>query len=114
MLNEFIEFTCVPFWLFLSVLYKQTTLDAEPSVVLDPNTLSTDGTVALSDYDFSDDGNLLAYSTSKAGSDWHTIKIRDVESAKDYPDVLERIKFSKTTWTSDNKGFFYAVNFANN
>lgn len=72
------------FWLVHSVLYKQTTLDAEPSVLLDPNTLSTDGTVALSDYDFSEDGNLLAYSVSKAGSDWHTIKIRDVNTGKDF------------------------------
>lgn len=91
-------------------MYKQTTLDAEPSVLLDPNTLSTDGTVALSDYDFSEDGNLLAYSYSKSGSDWHSIKIRNVETGKDYPDLLERIKFSKTTFTNDNEGFFYAVN----
>lgn len=85
-------------------------MDDEPNVLLDPNKLSTDGTVALSDYDFSEDGNLLAYAYSKSGSDWHSIKIRNVRTGKDYPEILERIKFSKTTWTYDNKGFFYAVN----
>lgn len=91
-------------------MYKQTTLDDEPSVLLDPNKLSTDGTVALTSLDFSENGNLLAYAFSKSGSDWHKIKIRNVESGEDYPETLERIKFSTTTWTSDNNGFFYSVN----
>lgn len=97
------------FLLMFSVLYKQTTLDAEPSVLLDPNTLSKDGTVAIDSLDFSEDGNLLAYSVSSAGSDWVSIKIRSVESGEDYPELLEQVKFSAQSWTHDNKGFFYAV-----
>lgn len=89
-------------------MYKQTTLDDEPSVLLDPNKLSKDGTVALDDLEFSEDGSLLAYAISAAGSDWVSIKVRDVEGV-DYPDVLEQVKFSVISWTHDNKGFFYAV-----
>lgn len=103
-------FVCIV--MHFSVLYKQATLDDEPSVVLDPNKLSTDGTVALSSLDFSEDGNLLAYAYSKSGSDWHTIKVRNVKTGQDYPEKLERVKFSTTSWTYDNKGFFYAVNIA--
>lgn len=91
------------------MLYKQTTLEDEPKVLLDPNTLSRDGTVALDDLEFSEDGKLLAYSTSKAGSDWISIKVRDVESGEDYPELLEQVKFSVISWTHDNKGFFYSV-----
>lgn len=96
--------------MYYSVLYKQTALDDEPSVLLDPNKLSADGTVALSSSDFSENGQLLAYAFSKSGSDWHQIKVRNVETGQDYPETLERVKFSVTTWTYDNKGFFYAVN----
>lgn len=91
------------------VLYKQTTLDDEPSVLLDPNKLSTDGTIALDSPDFSHDGSLLAYSFSESGSDWKKIKVRSVETGEDYPELLEQVKFSITSWTHDNQGFFYAV-----
>lgn len=97
-------------YVHFSVVYKQIELDNEPIVLLDPNQLSTDGTVALSGTDFSEDGNLLAYAFSKSGSDWHKIKVRNVQTGQDYPETLERVKFSATTWTYDNKGFFYAVN----
>lgn len=88
-------------------------MDDEPSVLLDPNKLSKDGTVALSDFDFSEDGNLMAYSLSSSGADWVSIKIRNVETGADYPESLEHVKFSITSWTNDNKGFFYAVNIFN-
>ena len=78
-------------------------------VFLDPNKLSTDGTVALDSLDFSEDGNLLAFSFSESGSDWTKIKIRNVETGEDYPEILEQVKFSTTSWTHHNKGFFYAV-----
>lgn len=91
------------------MVYKQRTLNDEPTVLLDPNKLSVDGTVALSSLDFSVDGNLLAYAFSKSGSDWHRIKVRNVQTGKDYPETIERVKFSVTSWTYDNEGFFYAV-----
>lgn len=83
----------------------------EPTTFLDPNTLSEDGTIALKDYSFSEDGNLLAYTLSESGSDWVTIQIRDVESAKDHLEILKRVKFTSLAWTHDNKGLFYNVSF---
>ena len=57
------------------MLYGQDSLKADPVVLLDPNTLSDDGTVALRDAEFSDNGAHLAYSLSSGGSDWSTIKV---------------------------------------
>lgn len=102
-------------WLFLwffknfSVLYKQSSLEDEPKVFLDPNTFSTDGTIALNSMVFSEDGRLVAYSLSESGSDWTKIKIRNVETGEDYPELLKRTKFPAISWTHDHKGFFYGV-----
>jgi prolyl oligopeptidase len=91
-----------------SVLYTLKTLDGEPNVLLDPNKLSEDGTVALSGLAISDDGTLLAYGLSTAGSDWQEWKVRDIETGKDLEDHLKWIKFSGASWTHDKKGFFYS------
>ncbi len=91
-----------------SVLYTVKSLNDEPRVLLDPNTLSEDGTVALSSYEISNDGKLMVYCISKAGSDWQEWFVRDVETGKDLEDHLQWIKFSAPSWTADNKGFFYS------
>ncbi len=91
-----------------NVLYKIETLTAEPFVLLDPNTLSTDGTVALSGISISDDGSKLAYGLSKSGSDWQEWRVRDVVTGKDLDDRLEWVKFSSANWTKDGAGFFYS------
>ena len=91
-----------------AVLYTVTSLNAEPQMVLDPNTLSADGTVALSGMQVSPDGKLLAYSLSASGSDWQEWKVRDVETGKDLSDQLKWVKFSGASWTRDGKGFFYS------
>ncbi len=91
-----------------SVLYTQKTLDSEPKVLLDPNKLSEDGTVALSGLSISNNGKLLAYSLSTSGSDWQEWKVRDIETGKDLPDYLKWVKFSDVSWTNDNQGFFYS------
>ena len=91
-----------------NVLYRVDTLGGEPKVVLDPNTLSQDGTVALTGLQISEDGKLLAYGLSSGGSDWQEWKVRDVEAGRDLPDLLRWVKFSGAAWTHDNKGFFYS------
>ena len=91
-----------------AVLYTVTALDAQPRMVLDPNTLSPDGTVAVSGLQVSPDGKLLAYSLSASGSDWQEWKVRDVETSKDLSDHLTWVKFSGVSWTRDGKGFFYS------
>ena len=91
-----------------SVLYTMTALDAAPTLLLDPNKLSPDGTVALSGYAISDDGNLMAYGLSTAGSDWQEWKVRDVRTAQDLPDDIKWVKFSDASWTKDGRGFFYS------
>jgi prolyl oligopeptidase len=91
-----------------SVLYTLTALSAEPTLLLDPNKLSTDGTVALADLSVSDDGNLLAYGLSTAGSDWQEWKIRDLRTGQDLPDHLQWVKFNVPTWTKDGTGLYYS------
>ncbi len=91
-----------------SVLYTQATLTAEPQVLLDPNTLSADGTVALSILAFAEDGRTLVYGTSGSGSDWQEFRVRDVATRQDRSDHLKWIKFSSAAWTHDGAGFFYS------
>eukprot|EP00386_Alphamonas_edax_P015433 GDKI01047130.1.p1 GENE.GDKI01047130.1~~GDKI01047130.1.p1 ORF type:complete len:651 (+),score=200.24 GDKI01047130.1:202-2154(+) len=90
------------------VLYVMDSLsDENPRVLLDPNTLSEDGTIALSSYSFSEDGETLAYSLSKSGSDWTTIHFVKVSDGTQLADVLCDVKFSCLEWTHDHKGVFY-------
>lgn len=91
-----------------SVLLVAESLNAEPRVLLDPNMLSTDGTVALSGEAISDDGKLLAYGTAASGSDWMEWHVRDVDSGKDLSDLIKWVKFSGASWTKDGKGFYYS------
>jgi prolyl oligopeptidase len=91
-----------------AVLYVQPSLRGAPRVLLDPNTLSADGTVALAAADVSHDGRWLAYATASAGSDWNEVRVRDVASGRDNDEVLRWIKFSEPSWTRDSRGFFYA------
>ncbi|MBC7798452.1 MAG: S9 family peptidase, partial [Pyrinomonadaceae bacterium] len=91
-----------------SVLYVADSIEGQGRVLLDPNTLRTDGTVALSGLSVSEDGNTLAYGLSQAGSDWQEWFVRDVSTGKDLSDKLENIKFSGASWSKDNKGFFYS------
>ncbi|MDD1422033.1 prolyl oligopeptidase family serine peptidase [Dolichospermum sp. ST_sed1] len=91
-----------------SVLYTLPTLESEPRVLLDPNQLSEDGTVALSGISISENGQLLAYGLSSSGSDWQEWKVRDIATGEDLQDHLQWIKFSSASWTHDHQGFFYS------
>lgn len=90
-----------------AVLFWQEGLSGEPHVLIDPNTLSTDGTVALNGLSITDDGKLMAYATADAGSDWVKWRVRDITTGKDTADVVEWSKFSGATWLKDKSGFFY-------
>jgi prolyl oligopeptidase len=90
-----------------NVLYWQEGLDGEPMVLLDPNTFSADGTVAISGLSITDDGSLAAYSIADAGSDWVKWHVRDVTTGEDLPDIVEWSKFSGAAWLKDGSGFFY-------
>jgi prolyl oligopeptidase len=91
-----------------SVLYTQESLEGQARVLLDPNTFSEDGTVALSGIAISRDGRYLAYGLSRSGSDWQEWKVRDIETGEDLPDHLRWVKFSGASWTLDGQGFFYS------
>jgi prolyl oligopeptidase len=91
-----------------SVLQTASSLPGEAKPLLDPNTLSKDGTVALSGIDITDDGKLLAYGLAVAGSDWQEWKIRDIETGKDLTDDVKWVKFSNASWKHDASGFFYS------
>lgn len=90
------------------VLYVADSIKDKGRVLLDPNRLSADGTIALSGVSVSDDGNILAYGLAAAGSDWEEWHFRDVATGKDLPDVLKNIKFSVASWSKDNRGIFYS------
>jgi len=90
------------------VMYRFKNLNDEHELFLDPNTFSEDGTSSLHTKVFSKDNKWLAYSISKAGSDWLVIKIRNVDTKQDLPYQLYHVKSSKISWTHDNLGFFYS------
>ncbi len=92
-----------------SILYWQQGLDGERRVLIDPNTLSADGTVALGSTDTTRDGKLLAYAVQDAGSDWQTWHVRDVATGNDLPDVIRWAKFSGASWDHDGSGFYYSA-----
>src|SRR5947209_923287 len=91
-----------------AVLYVTRDLAEPGRVLLDPNTLSPDGTVALSGSEFSHDGARLAYSISSSGSDWQEWHVRDVATGKDLPDLIRWSKFSGASWKRDGSGFYYS------
>ena len=90
------------------VLYWQQGLNGESKVLLDPNTLAADGTVALQSTSVTEDGKLMAYSLSEAGSDLQKIHVRNVSSGQDLPDLVEWVKFSGISWLKNGSGFYYS------
>lgn len=89
-----------------SVLYYSKGLDAPAEVFLDPNTLSADGTVALGSVSYSKDDKYMAYAVSASGSDWVEIKVMEIATRRQLPDVVKWVKFSGAAWSGD--GFYYS------
>ncbi|MDP4238043.1 MAG: prolyl oligopeptidase family serine peptidase [Bacteroidota bacterium] len=90
-----------------SVLYRQATLTSEPEVLVDPNTFSTDGTVALHTQSFSKNGKYLAYSIARSGSDWNEIFVMEVATRQILADHIKWSKSSDIAWQGD--GFYYSA-----
>ncbi|GJN24765.1 hypothetical protein PR202_gb12527 [Eleusine coracana subsp. coracana] len=90
-----------------SVLYMQDDLEGKAEVLFDPNTLSADGSVILTIFSISEDGNYMAYGLNENGSDWVTIHVMNTTDKQPMPDKLSWVKFSCMGWTHDGKGFFY-------
>lgn len=90
------------------VLYQMESLDGEPKVLLDPNSWSPDGTIALTDYSPSEDGKYLAYGRSTSGTDWREWKVLEIDTGRESNELLKWIKFSSVSWMKDGSGFFYS------
>ncbi|MGA2065343.1 MAG: prolyl oligopeptidase family serine peptidase [Thermoguttaceae bacterium] len=89
-------------------VWVMDSLQARPRVVLDPNSWSRDGTIALAGLSPSDDGRYLAYSRAEAGSDWSRWQVLEIASGKTLPDEIRWTKFSGASWSKDGKGFYYS------
>jgi len=89
------------------VLYRSPSLGETGETVIDPNSLSEDGTVAVITSSVSPAGNYFAYSLSASGSDWQEIKILNLNNLEACPDLLKYAKFTGITWLPDESGFFY-------
>lgn len=90
-----------------NVLYRTEKLGKEAEVILDPNTFSEDGTIALSGVELSEDGRYLVYMVAKSGSDWNEIFVKDLETGKLLDDHIQWVKFSGLAWY--NNGFYYSA-----
>lgn len=89
-----------------AVLYMKQ--DGVEKVILDPNSLSDDGTVAMTDFTVCREGRYVAYSTAANGNDWQEVKVRDVTTGEDLVDVIQWVKFTAVVWSPDGKGFHYS------
>ena len=92
-----------------SVLCRTQQPGEAGEVFLDPNTLSEDGTVALSAVSFSKNGRYFAYAAAASGSDWVEIRVMDTETKALTEDRIEWVKFSGAVWAPDSKGFYYSA-----
>ena len=92
-----------------SVLCRTQQPGEVGEVFLDPNTLSEDGTVALSAVSFSKNGRYFAYAAAASGSDWVEIRVMDTETKALTEDRIEWVKFSGAVWAPDSKGFYYSA-----
>ena len=97
-----------PFLMLAEPTKAQSGETAEPKVILDVNSLSEDGTVAITALFPDKKGELLAYYCATSGSDWQEIKIRDLKRNCDLPEEIKWVKFNRASWSPDGKGFYYS------
>jgi prolyl oligopeptidase len=91
-----------------SVLYVRDSLNGEGRVLIDPNLWSADGATALAEWVPSEDGTRMLYSVQDGGTDWRTVRVLDVATAKPLADEVKWVKFSALEWAKDGSGFYYS------
>jgi prolyl oligopeptidase len=91
-----------------AVMFWREGRDGALKVLLDPNSMSVDGSVSLAGVSVSEDGRYAAYATSEGGSDWNLWRVRDISSGRDLDDRLDWVKFSGVAWKRDGTGFYYS------
>ena len=89
------------------ILYVRDSLKGKDRVLLDPNTLSPDGTAAIDWWYPSGDGALLAYGVSTSGDEKSTLRVIDAGTGKALPDVIPHTRYCSLGWLPDNSGFYY-------
>ena len=90
-------------------LVWQGSGDAEPHTLVDPEELSDDGTISVTEFAPSPCGKYIAYTKAEAGSDWQILRVIDVGTGEHLDDRLEWLKFPGVSWLPDSSGFFYAA-----
>ncbi len=91
-----------------NVIYTQKSLQDERQLLIDPNTWSEDGTIALASYFPDPHGRYFAYLVQDGGSDWRTARVMDLETGQVLDDQLEWLKFTALSWAADGSGFYYS------
>jgi len=89
-------------------VYMRASVSAAPTLVIDPNEISPDGSLSLGQWMPSPDARLLAYGLAEGGADWRTVRVRDIAAGKDLGDDVKWMRFSDISWTKDSKGFYYS------
>ncbi len=91
-----------------SPIFMEKMVKGRARLVLDPNKLSPNGSIALLEYDASPNGKYLCYGLSEGGADWEEFHVKDIGTGKEFNDTVKWVKFSGIAWTKDSKGFFYS------
>jgi len=90
------------------VFYRTADLETPATVVLDPNSMSEDGTIAVINTKLSHDGHKLVFGISRNGSDWEELIIRDLDTGQDYDEVIQWCRYTGIAWDRDSQGFYYS------
>ena len=91
-----------------SAFYSRSSLGGTPKLVIDPNTFSADGSIALAGFSPSPDNTYLGYGISEGGADWRTLLVRELETGKQLSDTVRWLKGGGMSWTKDGRGFYYS------
>jgi prolyl oligopeptidase len=90
------------------LIYIQSSLEAEPELLVDPNSWSDDGTVAMASYFPGPGGKYMAFLVQDGGSDWRTGMVMNIETRAELDDQLNWLKFTEISWSRDGSGFYYS------